>query len=128
MYAQQVTVVGSSVSLVTSSAVAGHAPNDAEDTLSELAWSNITSVSKITVTTQAIGQRFSLTVEALSIQNGTGQGTISLVDGMFATDFVRDIKATPGNGSCTLRYRATATTAQGPGTDLHTVTFTLTSQ
>jgi len=72
-------------------------------------------------------------VVATNVSSGVAAPQVTLSNGMLATDIIRSIP-TGGtlNKSCTLRYTASATFAQGNstelGTDVHTVTYTLMAQ
>ena len=134
------TAGGGVVSLDVDAAAAGSEPDDAVDTSTEIHWVNgIGQTAKLTVSTACPGQRFGLSVGATVTSWGSGTAAtvsppVALVDGMAATDLLRDIPtAAPGReGTATLTYRASATVADGTsadhGDDVHTVTYTFLAQ
>jgi hypothetical protein len=102
-------------------------------TATGLSWQWVGQMAKITVTNSAPGQRYTLRLEATNITtSGTAQPEITLADGMFARDLIRNIthQGSGVPGSCVLRYTASATIAQGasPTPDQHLITFTLIEQ
>ncbi len=101
------------------------------DERTRITWKDSRTDSKITVSTFAPGQRFSLTVEAIQVKNGSSAGRITLEDGMMDKDLIRNIRKHK-KGGAKLRYRASARMDQGnsldAGMDVHTITFTLTER
>lgn len=121
----EVAITGGNINLTINSATAGSEPNDDTDNTCSLAWTTNEASKKVTVeTTTSAAQLFGLTVEATGVAGGTSGGVITLTDGAAASDFVTAISQTVG--SCTLDYTASATTADGTGTDTHTVVYTIT--
>lgn len=100
----------------------------ATDASTVLRWEGRRRPKKITVETSAPGQVYTLTAEVVGV---TGRGMalppVTLVDGMFPQDLVRDIK-NKQDGQGFVQYTATVVPGQGAGEDVHTVTFTLTDQ
>jgi hypothetical protein len=117
----ELAITGGSKTLTISSATAGSDPNNATNTQCNLAWTTNVTGKKITVATDLSSQNFTLKVEATSISGGTPAGQVTVTD--TPADFVTGVAETTGN--CTLSYTALATAAQGTGSDVHTVTYTL---
>ncbi|MDX1440603.1 MAG: hypothetical protein R3284_11945, partial [Rubricoccaceae bacterium] len=84
-------------------------------------------LDKVSVGTVCINQRFALRATVLNVINGTPMPTRSLQDGFPAQDLILNI-AHRTDGSSTLRYDAAASASDGAGSDIHTVTYTLTRQ
>jgi hypothetical protein len=119
----ELAITGGSKTLTISSATAGSDPNNATNTQCNLAWTTNNTGKKVTVATDLSSQNFTLKVEATSISGGTSAGQVTVSD--TPTDFVTGVAETTGN--CTLSYTASATAAQGTGSDVHTITYTLTA-
>lgn len=122
----QVAITGGNLTLTINSATGGSNPDDATDnTTCDLLWTTNDPVTqKITVATDLAAPVFTLTVEAQVVSGGTAAAAVTL--STTATDFVNTIDTTVGN--CDLAYTASATAAQGTGSDSHTVTYTITNQ
>ncbi len=90
-----------------------------------------TESEKLLSGTVCNGQSFNLSVLATTVTSGVAVGTVDLVTGSPAIDFIRDIPRRAG-GSCRLNYTASATFAQGNstenGNDSHRVTYTIVRQ
>ena len=131
--AQQITVLGGNPLLNVATGTAGAQPVPVTNTASSLRWRRQNVISKITVSTSCPGQRFSLAVLATNLSYGVAAPQVTLFNGMLATDFILSIPTgNPLNKTCTLRYTASSTFAQGNstelGNDVHTVTYTLVAQ
>jgi hypothetical protein len=100
----------------------------ATNSASSFRYSAGNAIRKITVRTSCTSPRFTLQVSG-TVTRGTAiaQGPVILNSGV-ATDFIRDIPRNSTNGRCTLNYTASATFANGTGTDTHTVTYTIATQ
>ena len=72
--------------------------------------------------TNLASQNFTLKVLAQNVTGGTAAPEVTITN--TATNFVTGIATT--TGGCDLQYTASATAAQGTGSDVHTVTYTLT--
>ncbi len=124
----QIRITGGTVTLSVVAAVPGQEPTDVTNQNTRLSWGRPRDIAKIVVYSSCPGQSFDLSIEAISLVNGTGTGPVSLFDGMAPMDLVVDMPANQ-RGEATLRYLATATVDQGTstenGTDAHTLTFTL---
>lgn len=98
----------------------------AADSTCSLDWATNETNKKVTVAT-TVGvppQLFGLTVEATGIVGGgASSGVVTLSHGAAALDLVTGVSTEIGG--CTLSYEASADPAQGPGNDIHTVTYTL---
>ncbi|MBU1948725.1 MAG: hypothetical protein KJ927_08445 [Candidatus Eisenbacteria bacterium] len=121
----EVAIVGGNVTLTIDSATAGSQPDDATDaTTSDLNWTTNEASKKITVATDLADPDFTLKVVAANVAGGTAAAQVTL--STIAADFVTGISTTVG--TCDLSYTASATAAQGTGSDVHTVTYTITAE
>ena len=120
----EVAITGGNVTLTINTATGGsELDSQTDNTTADLNWTTNESTKKITVGTNLVSPTYTLTVEAKNVSGGTAAGAITL-SGASAQNFVTGISLT--TGTCDLEYVASATTAQGTGSDAHTVTFTLT--
>jgi hypothetical protein len=131
--AQEISTLGGNPTLNITTGTAGSEPIPVVNTSVTLSYNKQKAVSKITVQTSCIGQRFTLKVLATGVSGGVAAPEVTLINGMPATDFIRDIATTgPKNRSATLQYTASATFSQGNsadlGNDVHTVTYTILAQ
>jgi hypothetical protein len=119
----EVAVSGGNITLTINSATAGQEPDDAVDnTTCDLAWTTNENSKKITVATNQGSPTYTLKVVAQNVSGGTAAPEVTL--STTAEDFVTGVATTIGN--CDLQYTASATAAQGTGSDAHQVTYTLT--
>jgi molybdopterin-binding protein len=119
----EAAISGGNLTLTINTATAGQEPDDAVDnTTCDLAWTTNESSKKITVETDLASQNFTLKVVAQNVTGGTAASEVTL--STTAGDFVTGVATT--TGGCDLQYTASATAAQGTGSDVHTVTYTLT--
>ena len=120
----EVAVAGGNVTLTINTSTGGSEPDSQTDnSTATLNWTTNESTKKITVDTNLVTPTYTLTVEAINISGSTAAGVITL-SGASAQNFITGISQT--TGTCDLQYVASATAAQGTGSDAHTVTFTLT--
>ena len=120
----EVAISGGNITLTINSATAGSDPDDATDsTTCDLLWTTNEASKKITAETDLAAPNFTLRTEATSVSGGTSAGQVTL--STTAQDFVTGVATTVG--SCDLSYTASATAAQGTGSDVHTVTYTITA-
>jgi hypothetical protein len=109
-------------------------PMVSSSTTCTLRWKRLKDTAKIAVSTICPGQKFTLKVFAINVEDGVAAPEVTLRDGMLAVDFVTNIVRDKNkNYICTLRYTASATYAQGNsselgGDDVHTVRYTLLEQ
>lgn len=98
----ELALTGGNITLTISAAVAGSEPTAATSTTCQLNWTTNVGTKKVTVYESIVAQKFSLTVQATSITNGTSAGVVSLIgQGVgSASDFVTGIAA--DTGTCTL--------------------------
>jgi len=129
----QISVQGGNLLMSVTTGTAGAQPVAVTSTATTLRIRRETVVTKVTVSTSCPGQRFSLAVLATNLTSGVAAPQVNLVNGMPAADFILNL---PTNGTlnktCTLRYTASATFAQGNstelGNDVHSITYTLVAQ
>ena len=119
--------VDTNVTLTVNSATAGQDPDVVTDnTSADLKWTTNEASKKITVATNLAAPNFSLTAQAVNISGsgtpGTAAGAVTL--STTAADLITGISTSAA--SCDLQFVASATAAQGTGSDVHTVTYTLT--
>ena len=120
----ELAISGGNITLTINSATAGSDPDDATDsTTCDLAWTTNEASKKITAETDLAAPTFTLKVTATSVSGGTAASEVTL--STTPADFVTGIATTVG--SCDLSYVASATAAQGTGSDVHTVLYTLTA-
>ena len=122
----QIGVTGGVVSFdVTEAlAVAGQNSMTVTNSSTQLQWATNSGSQKITVQTSLGTQMFALRLVASSPTAGSAapEVTVSTV----AADLLLNIGRSLG--SCSLQYTAEALASLGTGTDIHTITFTVTTQ
>jgi hypothetical protein len=120
----EIAVTGGNITLTINTATAGSEPDAASDNSScDLLWTTTEASKKITVATDQASPTFDLMVKPKFVTGGTGvSGEVTLTTS--AQDFVTDVATT--TGSCDLQYNAVATASDGTGSEVHTVTYTLT--
>ena len=120
----ELSISGGNITLTINSATAGSNLDDATDgTTCDLLWTTNETSKKITAETDLASPDFVLKVTATNVSGGTAAAQVTL--STTATSFVTGIATTVG--SCDLSYAASATAAQGTGSDVHTVLYTLTA-
>ena len=121
-----VTVQGGAVALNITDAdvVAGVDAMTVQDQNTRLVWGTNSSARKITAQTSLASPLFQLRLIAASPTRGTPGPEMLL--GTAPQNLLLGIGRSLG--SCTLRYTGTALASQGIGTDIHTITFTVTTQ
>jgi hypothetical protein len=119
----ELALTGGNITLTVSTATAGQQPDPVTNSTCTLAWTSNQATRKITVATNLATQNFTLKVLAQSVTGGTAAPEATVTN--TAADLVTGVSRT--TGGCTLRYTASATAAQGTGSDVHTVTYTLTA-
>jgi hypothetical protein len=134
-WAQALQVQGGNQVLQITTALPGTEPTQVVNTSTSLRYRRQSQMSKITVSSACPGQRFTLRLRAVSVQDGNPAPSVLLVHGMPATDLIRNIPALvflPFPRRATLEYTASSTFDQGNSTELgvdaHVVTFTLVAQ
>ena len=119
----ELAITGGNITLTINTATAGQEPTDAVDnTTCDLDWTTNQANKKVTVATDLGAPTFTLKVVAQNVTGGTAAAEVTL--STTAADFVTGIATT--TGGCDLQYTASATVSQGTGSDVHTVTYTLT--
>ena len=105
-------------------AIAGLDQMTATDQSTSFLWGINSSLKKVTVSTNAVAQQFTLKVEAINPTQGTASPQVTLTT--IANDFL--INLGRSSGSCSIKYTGIALASQGTGTDSHTITFTIQTQ
>jgi len=119
-----VALTGGNLTLTFVAPTAGSDPADVSDTTTcDLNWSNNQASQKITVVSNVASPVATLKVTAGTVTGGTSGGQLTL--STTAQDFVTAVSA--GTGTCDLEYVASATAGLTAGSDVHTVTYTITS-
>ncbi len=118
----ELAITGGNKTLTISTATAGSNPNAATNAECTMAWTTNDTTKKITVVTSLASPKFTLKVTATGVTGGTAAPQVTL--STTAQNFVTGVATT--TGGCTLSYVASATAAQGTGSDVHTVTYTIT--
>ena len=130
--AADIAILNGDVSLNITTATAGQQPVSDMDETGQLEWTTLETdaIKKITAQTSLGAPSFELKLTAINVSSGDGTSAGEITLSTTPSNLVEDIRAgilvTPG--SCTLRYRASATAGGGSGTDNHTVTFTIMDQ
>jgi len=130
----QLTVQGGNPTMTITTGVAGGSPVSVTDGSITIRYRLQNNITKITVRTTCLGQRFNLAVVATSVPQGTAAPQVTLTNGMLDADLIVNIPPKPPNRNqtATVLYTASATFAQGNsaelGNDVHTVTYTLIDQ
>lgn len=120
----EIAITGGNITLTINTATAGSEPDEKVDNSTcDLLWTTTETSKKITVATDQVSPTFDLRVKPKFVTGGTGiLGEVSLTTS--AQDFVTDVATT--TGSCDIQYKAVATASDGTGSEVHTVTYTLT--
>jgi hypothetical protein len=132
-HAADVAILNGDVGLTITTAAAGQQPASVSDESGQLEWTTLEmdAVKKITVQTSLATPSYTLKVCALNVTPGDGTGAGEIVLSTTPSDMVVDIPSgilISNPGTCTLRYTAIATAANGAGSDNHSITFTITDQ
>jgi hypothetical protein len=127
------TLLNGDVNLVISSATAGQQPDPVTNETAQLNWTTLVAdpIKKIVASTNQGSPHFTLTLRAIGVNSGHGTALGQIAVTPVPADLIGSIPAdiTAGDpGQCSLRYTASATAANGTGTDSHTVTFTILDQ
>ncbi|MEK6649482.1 MAG: hypothetical protein AABY75_00765 [Bacteroidota bacterium] len=122
----QIRVIGGAVGFNITDAivVAGQNTMTLTNSATQLQWATNSGSRKITVQTNLGSQLFALRLLATSPTQGSSSPEVTV--STIPTDHMLNIGRTLG--SCTLLYTAEALATQGTGTDIHTITFTVTVQ
>jgi len=128
-----VTIRGGNVAISITTGVPEGQPLPVVNTITSLNYRRSVLPTKITVSSSCPAQKFSLKVLATSVTLGIPSPEVTLVNGMFAADFITNIPpGIPRRERCTLRYTGSATYSQGNslelGNDTHVVTYTVVAQ
>jgi hypothetical protein len=120
----EIAITGGNITLTISAASAGADPNAVTSSACGLNWTTNEATKKITAASDQPTPSFTLKVLAQALTGGTAAAEATLSN-TTDHDVVTGISTTTGN--CTLRYTATATAAQGTGSVVHEVTYTITA-
>jgi hypothetical protein len=128
-----VAVLNGDANLTISFATAGQQPASTTNEACQLQWTTLPAdaTKKITVQSSLATPSFTLTVSAVNVSAGDGTAAGIVTLGTTAADLVVSIPAgvlIADPGTCTLHYAASATAANGTGSDNHTITFTIVDQ
>lgn len=122
----QVRVIGGAINFNINDAIAiaGQNTMSMANTATQIQWATNSGARKVTARTSLGSQIFALRLLATSLTSGTAapEQTLSTVDNDLLLNIGRSL------GTCTLQYTAVALASQGTGTDIHTITFTVTTQ
>ena len=122
----ELAITGGNVTLTINTATAGSEPTDAVDnTTADLDWTTNEASKKITIVSNLASgsQDFTLLAVAQNVTGGTAASEVTVDDS--ADDFVTGVATT--TGGCDIQYTGQATVSSGTGSDVHTITFTLTA-
>ena len=122
----ELAITGGNITLTINTAVAGSEPSDAVDnTTCDLDWTTNEASKKITIVSNLslAAQSFTLLAVAQNVTGGTAASEVTVDDS--ADDFVTGVATT--TGGCDLQYTGQALIADGTGSDVHTITYTLTA-
>jgi hypothetical protein len=125
-----ILVTGGDITLTITPKLDGSDPDPVIDNGCDLIWfSNRNNNKRITVQSDIVAPAYTLTVEASNISGtgapGTAEPVVTLVGGT-AWDLITGVRRCLAQ--CDLIYTASATAADPPGTEVHTVTYTLTNR
>ena len=119
----EMAISGGNLSLNISNSAGGSQPVVATDDVTcDLSWTTTEASKKITVATNLDSPSFPLKVVAKAVSGGNAASEVKL--STIAQDFITGIAKTIGN--CNLGYSASVTAADGIGSEVHTVIYTLT--
>lgn len=120
------TVQGGTVAMnvTDASVIAGVDEMTVQDQSTRLLWGTNSNARKITAQSSLAAPLFELRLVAVGPTRGTPGPEMLL--GTAPQDLMLDVGRSLGN--CTLRYTGTALASRGVGTDIHTITFTVTTQ
>ena len=112
------------VTLTINTATAGSdLDSDVDSSTADLLWTTNEASKKITIETDQASPTFTLKAVAQTVTGGTAASEVTVSD--TAADFVTGIATT--TGGCDIQYTGEATASQGTGSDVHTITYTVTA-
>ncbi len=117
----EIAITGGSVTLTINSATAGVDPNNDVDATTGLLWTSNQTGKKATIQSDLAGPNFTLKAVATGVTGGTAASEVTV--STTAQDFITGIATTTGSG--TIQYTGMATSAEGTGSDIHTITITI---
>ena len=117
----EIAITGGSVTLTINSATAGVDPTNDVDATTGLLWTSNQTGKKATIQSDLAGPTFTLKAVATGVMGGTAASEVTV--STTAQDFITGIATTTGSGS--IQYTGVATSAEGTGSDIHTITITI---
>ena len=117
----EIAITGGSVTLTINSATAGVDPNNDVDATTGLLWTSNQTGKKATIQSDLAGPNFTLKAVATGVTGGSAASEVTI--STTAQDFITGIATTTGSGA--IQYTAVATSAEGTGSDIHTITITI---
>jgi len=117
----EIAIVGGNISMTINTATAGDDPNNDVDATTGLLWTSNETGKKATIQTDLAAPSFTLKAVATGVSGGSAASEVTLTT--TAQDFITGIATTTGSG--TIQYTSVATSAQGTGSDIHTITITI---
>ena len=119
--------------MTISSAPAGQQPASTASESCQLQWTTLPAdaTKKITAQSSLATPSFTLTVSAINVTAGDGTATGTVTLSTTAEDLIVGIPAgvpVIDPATCVLHYTASATAANGAGSENHTITFTIVDQ
>ena len=118
--AQTISLSGGNISLTFATPAAGSDLADVVDNTScSLTWTPGTGNPKITVKSNIGAPWVTLKVEAINISGGTSTGVVTI------SNAPQNLISNLSNGSCDLEYTASASLSDGAGTEVYTITYTV---
>ncbi len=121
----EIDVSGGNLTLTINAAAAGEEPAAVSDsTTCGLVWTTNEASKKITVQSNLASPTFTLKALATGVSGGGSAASEVTFSNASVHDFVAGIATEIGG--CNITYTASATAAQGTGSDVHTITYTIT--
>ncbi len=120
----QVTSGIVNLSIATANVIAGQDQMSVSDQSSSLIWGVNSGAQKITAVSTIGSPKYTLKLMVVGPTQGMAAPEATLT--LAASDILMNIGRS--SGSCALRYTGIALASQGPGSDAHTITFTIVAQ
>lgn len=117
----ELAIVGGNVTLTINTSTAGSDPNNDVDATAGIVWTSNETGKKATIQTDLAAPTFTLKAVATGVSGGSAASEVTV--STTPQDLITGIATTTGSG--TIQYTSIATSAQGTGSDVHTVTITI---